>query len=63
MRSMRALFYIGAMVCIFAIAFLYWGYTVAGAVTMCFGVAWMMIGFLGIIVNFLVSNNINPKRL
>ena len=63
LRSMRALFYIGAMVSLVAMALIYWDNRVAGAIVLCFGIAMIMIGFLGIVVNFLVSNKVPVGRL
>ena len=59
---MRALFYIGAMAILMAVALIYWKNMVGGAIVLCIGVALMMIGLLGIFVNIIVKYKMSQKK-
>ena len=62
LRSMRAMFYAGAMLALIGLGIIFWDYRLAGAIILCIGIALSMIGFLGIAVNMAVSHNIAMKN-
>jgi len=59
---MRTLFYIGAMISLIAVALFYWKNWIGGAILLSVGVALILIGFLGIVTNFAVSNRMKQRR-
>lgn len=59
---MRAFFYIGVMLALVGMGIIYWNQRIPGVILLCVGIALAMIGFLGIVTNLAVRQNIQMKN-
>ena len=59
---MRAMFYIGVMLALVGMGVIYWDQRIPGVILLCIGIAFAMIGFLGIATNLAVRQKIQMKN-